>query len=49
MNWNLVKIPSGRIAEVKEAAKAIAFLSQQDASSCITGAVIDVSGGITGR
>ena len=48
MNWNLVKIPSGRIAEVKEVVKAIAFF-QQDASSCITGAVINVSGGITGR
>ena len=42
------EIPLGRVAEVEEIAKVVAFLSS-DASSYITGATIDASGGIVGR
>lgn len=42
------EIPLGRIAEIEEVAKVIAFLASE-ASSYITGATIDVSGGIIGR
>lgn len=42
------EIPIGRIAETDEVAKVVTFLCS-GASSYITGATIDVSGGITGR
>jgi len=42
------EIPIGRIADVDEVARVVAFLSS-DTSSYITGATIDVSGGIIGR
>lgn len=42
------QIPIGRIAQVEEVATVIIFMVS-DASSYITGATIDVSGGITGR
>jgi 3-oxoacyl-[acyl-carrier protein] reductase len=42
------QIPLGRIGEVEETARVVAFLLS-DASSYITGATIDVSGGIMGR
>jgi len=42
------QIPIGRIAEKEEVANVVIFLSS-DASSYITGATVDASGGITGR
>jgi len=42
------EIPLGRIAGLDEVARVVSFLSS-DASSYITGATVDVSGGITGR
>jgi len=42
------QIPIGRIAEVEEVANVVTFLAG-DASSYITGATVDVSGGVTGR
>ncbi len=42
------EIPIGRIADTREVARAVAFLSS-GVSSYITGATIDVSGGIIGR
>jgi 3-oxoacyl-[acyl-carrier protein] reductase len=44
----LKEIPVGRIAEVDEVARVVAFLSS-DVSSYISGATLDVSGGIVGR
>ncbi len=48
MDKYINEIPLGRIAEVEEVAKVVVFLSS-DASNYITGATIDVSGGIVGR
>jgi 3-oxoacyl-[acyl-carrier protein] reductase len=42
------EIPLGRVADIEEVAKVVAFLSS-DVSSYITGTTIDVSGGIVGR
>ncbi|RCX17999.1 3-oxoacyl-[acyl-carrier protein] reductase [Anaerobacterium chartisolvens] len=42
------EIPIGRIAELDEVARVVVFLAS-DVSSYITGATLDVSGGITGR
>ncbi len=42
------QIPLGRIGEVEETARVVAFLLS-DASSYMTGATIDVSGGMAGR
>lgn len=42
------QIPIGRIARLEETAAAVAFLAG-DASSYLTGSVIDVSGGLCGR
>lgn len=42
------EIPMGRIAGVDEVARVVTFLAS-DVSSYITGATLDVSGGITGR
>ena len=41
-------IPLGRFADVEEVARTVAFLSSE-ASSYITGTVVDVSGGMIGR
>jgi 3-oxoacyl-[acyl-carrier protein] reductase len=42
------EIPLGRVADVDEVARVVAFLSS-DVSSYITGSTVDVSGGIIGR
>jgi 3-oxoacyl-[acyl-carrier protein] reductase len=42
------EIPLGRVAEADEVARTVCFLCS-DASSYITGATVDVSGGVTGR
>lgn len=41
-------IPLGRIGDVKEVARTVCFLAS-DAANYITGATIDISGGIVGR
>lgn len=41
-------IPLGRIADVEEVARVVAFLASE-AASYVTGTTVDVSGGITGR
>jgi len=47
INNYMKQIPIGRIAEAEEVAKAVVFLASE-ASSYITGSVMDVSGGIIG-
>ncbi len=47
INNYMKEIPIGRIAEAEEVAKAVVFLASE-ASSYITGSVMDVSGGIIG-
>jgi 3-oxoacyl-[acyl-carrier protein] reductase len=42
------EIPIGRVGEVEEVARVVAFLAS-DVSSYMTGATVDVSGGIIGR
>jgi len=47
LNYYKKEIPMGRIAEADEVAKAVVFLASE-ASSYITGSILDVSGGMIG-